>query len=164
MSCYLAGAPGAGHFCSPLGKATLYALSSSAHNLCLLRTPAFFHDYHTVLPNLITTTLIDDKHPRYTLHTNMPFWRRKRVGRTYTRSSTVEKGKGRAQPQAHPTAALNERAHLLDHEVIAKKLKADTQDGLTDTEAQSRLEEYVLWSLLTLPEIPYIFLDTERML
>lgn len=73
----------------------------------------------------------------------MTFWRRTRVGRTYTRLSTIEKGKSRAQPQAHPTAALNERAHLLDHEVIAKKLKANTQDGLTDTEAQSRLEEYV---------------------
>lgn len=74
---------------------------------------------------------------------NMPFWRRKKVGRTYTRSSTVEKGKDKAQPQAHPTAALNERAHLLDHEVIAKKLKADVQDGLTDSEAEARLEEYV---------------------
>jgi len=80
----------------------------------------------------------------------MPFWRRKKVGRTYTRSSTVEKGKGKgkAQPQAHPTAALNERAHLLDHEVIAKKLKADIQDGLTDAEAESRLEEYVPRSCL----------------
>ena len=74
----------------------------------------------------------------------MTFWRRKKVGRTYTRSSTVErgKGKGKAQPQAHPTAALNERAHLLDYEAISKKLRANTQDGLTDTEAQSRLEEY----------------------
>lgn len=80
----------------------------------------------------------------------MTFWRRKRVGRTYTRSSTVEKGKGKAQPQTHPTAALNERAHLLDHEVIAEKLKANIQDGLTDAEAQSRLEEYVLRSLLVL--------------
>lgn len=74
----------------------------------------------------------------------MTFWRRKKVGRTYTRSSTVEKGKDKAQPQAHPTAALNERAHLLDYEAISKKLRANTQDGLTDTEAQSRLEEYVL--------------------
>jgi len=80
----------------------------------------------------------------------MTFWRRKRVGRTYTRSSTVEKGKGKAQPQTHPTAALNERAHLLDHEVIAEKLKANIQDGLTDAGAQSRLEEYVLRLLLAL--------------
>jgi len=74
----------------------------------------------------------------------MAFWRRKKVGRTYTRSSTVEKGKGKAQPQAHSTAALNERAHLLDNEVIAKKLRGNIQDGLTDVEAESRLEEYVL--------------------
>jgi len=78
----------------------------------------------------------------------MPFWHRKKVGRTYTRSSTVEKGKGKAQPQAHPTAALNERAHLLDYEVIAKKLRGNIQDGLADTEAESRLEEYVLQSPL----------------
>ena len=78
----------------------------------------------------------------------MPFWHRRKVGRTYTRSSTVEKGKGKAQPQAHPTAALNERAHLLDYEVIAKKLRGNIQDGLADTEAESRLEEYVLQSPL----------------
>jgi len=78
----------------------------------------------------------------------MPFWRGKKVGRTYTRTSTVEKGRGKARPQAHPTAALNERAHLLDYEVVAKKLKANIQDGLTNVEAQNRLEEYVLRSLL----------------
>jgi len=77
----------------------------------------------------------------------MPFWRRKKVGRTYTRSPTTEKGKGKAQPQAHPTAALNERAHLLEYEVIAKKLEADIQDGLTEAEAETRLEEYVSRSL-----------------
>ena len=90
------------------------------------------------------------RRPSTLLYTHMTFWRRKKVGRTYTRSSTIEKGKGKAQPQAHPTAALNERAHLLDYEVIAKKLRANTQDGLTDAEAQSRLEEYVLQSLLAL--------------
>lgn len=74
----------------------------------------------------------------------MPFWRGRKVGRTYTRSSTVEKGKSKAQqPQAHTAAALDERAHLLDYEVIAKKLRVDVQDGLTDAEAESRLEEYV---------------------
>lgn len=72
----------------------------------------------------------------------MPFWRKK-IGRTYTRSSTIENNKDNAKPQARSTAALNERAHLLDYEVIAKKLKANIQDGLTDAEAESRLEEYV---------------------
>jgi len=85
----------------------------------------------------------------------MPFWR-KRVGRTYTRSSTVDKGKGKAQPQPHPTAALNERAHLLDYEVTATKLRVNIQDGLTDTEAESRLEEYALLSLrVPLPRRKY---------
>ena len=93
----------------------------------------------------------------------MPFWHRKKVGRTYTRSSTVEKGKGKVQPQAHPTAALNERAHLLDHEVIAKKLKADVQDGLSDAEAESRLEEYVLRSN-PVHLRPDVILDMERTL
>lgn len=78
----------------------------------------------------------------------MPLWSRKKVGRTYTRSSTIEKGKGKARPQTHSTA-LNERAHLLTHEVVAKKLEVNTQDGLTDVEAESRLEEYALRSFLT---------------
>ena len=83
----------------------------------------------------------------------MPFWRRKKVGRTYTRSSTVEKGKGKDTLRVHPTAALNERAHLLDCEVIAKKLGANIQDGLTDTEAENRLEEYVSRRFLYLPRL-----------
>ena len=110
----------------------------------------FFHDHSTVYfrSDLRGTSL--KQPPQYTLRTSMPFWRRKKVGRTYTRTSTVEKGKGKAQPQAHPTAALNERAHLLDYEIIAKKLKTDIQDGLTDAEAESRLEEYVPRSYLVL--------------
>lgn len=72
----------------------------------------------------------------------MPFWRRNRIGRTFTRSSTNKEK--RKTPVQLPHPALNERAHLLDHAVVASKLKVNPAEGLTDADAESRLEEFAI--------------------
>jgi Na+-exporting ATPase len=37
---------------------------------------------------------------------------------------------------------MSRPAHALSHETVAQEIGANTEDGLTDTEAKSRLDEY----------------------
>ncbi|KAG8697213.1 hypothetical protein FRC09_008007 [Ceratobasidium sp. 395] len=70
----------------------------------------------------------------------MGLFTRKRFGKSYTIDDRYAKGK---QPQPQPTQIpLSERAHLLDAVAIIRKLRSNEHDGLTDEEAERRLDEY----------------------
>ncbi|KAG8734804.1 hypothetical protein FRC10_011406 [Ceratobasidium sp. 414] len=68
----------------------------------------------------------------------MGLFTRKRFGKSYTIDERSTKAK---QPQPNQVS-LSERAHLLDAAAIIRKLRSSEHDGLTDEEADRRLEEY----------------------
>jgi hypothetical protein len=73
----------------------------------------------------------------------MGLFTRKRFGKSYTIDERAAKGNQQPQPGQIP---LSERAHLLDASAIIRKLRSSEHDGLTDEEAERRVEEYVCCS------------------
>ncbi|CAE7224993.1 unnamed protein product [Rhizoctonia solani] len=71
----------------------------------------------------------------------MGLFTRKRFGKSYTIDERAANAKGKQQPQPGQIP-LSERAHLLDAAAIIRKLRSSEHDGLTNEEAERRLEEY----------------------
>jgi hypothetical protein len=73
----------------------------------------------------------------------MGLFTRKRFGKSYTIGERSASAKGKQQQPQSNQIPLSERAHLLDSAAIIRKLRSSEHDGLTDEEAERRLEEYV---------------------
>jgi hypothetical protein len=77
----------------------------------------------------------------------MGLFSRKRFGKSYTIDERSANAKGKQQQPQSNQIPLSERAHLLDSAAIIRKLRSSEHDGLTDEEAERRLEEYApVWS------------------
>ncbi|KAF8756550.1 cation transport ATPase (P-type) family [Rhizoctonia solani] len=72
----------------------------------------------------------------------MGLFSRKRFGKSYTIDERAVNAKGKQQQPQPGQIPLSERAHLLDAAAIIRKLRSSEHDGLTQEEAQRRLEEY----------------------
>ncbi|CAE6436301.1 unnamed protein product [Rhizoctonia solani] len=72
----------------------------------------------------------------------MGLFTRKRFGKSYTIDERAANAQGKQQQPQPGQIPLSERAHLLDSAAIIRKLRSSEHDGLTNEEAERRLEEY----------------------
>ncbi|CAE6417894.1 unnamed protein product [Rhizoctonia solani] len=72
----------------------------------------------------------------------MGLFTRKRFGKSYTIDERAASAQGKQQQPQPGQIPLSERAHLLDSAAIIRKLRSSEHDGLTNEEAERRLEEY----------------------
>ncbi|KAJ1306051.1 hypothetical protein OPQ81_010764 [Rhizoctonia solani] len=90
----------------------------------------------TTVPDVIVTCMMPNAVPRPRVISDLL------EPNSYTIDERAANAKGKQQQPQPGQIPLSERAHLLDGAAIIRKLRSSEHDGLTNEEAERRLEEY----------------------